>query len=237
MTNPVSLRSENIGSSPSVNRPVLQPSEIAALHDAAHVPADDEADAGGSQGLACLVSVLAAGGLRIGEALGLQRQDVDVAAGTLHVQRSLSEINGVVHITAPKNGKGRTVTLPDSVVAELRQYLKDVAIHQDAWLWPNTIGKPQKYSNFRRRQWLPMVDRMNEARAEQNLDLIDVMPHDLRGTCASLLIDAGASPKDVQHHLGHAEISTTMNLYARVRPGRADDLAERMNAVLTGVGQ
>lgn len=56
--------------------------------------------------------------------------------------------------------------------------------------------------------------------------------HDLRSVCASLLIDAGASPKDVQAHLGHASIQTTLEIYARVRPERSSDLAQRLDALI-----
>lgn len=230
--NPASSRDVRIPSAPQIERPVLTPAEIVALHDAAYVPATADDPAKGSPALAVMVSVLAWGGLRIGELLAMQRQDVDLTAGTVTVQRSLSEIEGVIHVTATKTGKDRVVTLPAGVVTELRQHLKGVAIHKQAWLFPSANGKPQRYTNFRLRQWLPMVTRMNTARTKAKQPPLDVMPHDLRATCASLLIDAGASPKDVQHHLGHADITTTLNLYARVRPGRADDLASRMDAML-----
>lgn len=233
MSNPAQSRDVKIPAAPQVDRPVLVPAEIVALHDAAYVPATDGQPPQGSPGLALIVSILAAGGLRIGEALALQRQDVDLAPGTLHVRRSLSEIDGHVHVTGTKTGKDRTITLPAVVVDEIRQYLNGVPINPDAWLFPSRNGQPQRYSNFRRRQWLPMVERLNDARVQQALETVYVMPHDLRATCASLLIDAGASPKDVQAHLGHADISTTLNLYARVRPGRSDDLASRMNAMLS----
>ncbi len=61
---------------------------------------------------------------------------------------------------------------------------------------------------------------------------LDITPHDLRATCASLLVDAGASIKDVQAQLGHADITTTLSLYARVRPGRSADLAKRLDALI-----
>ena len=61
---------------------------------------------------------------------------------------------------------------------------------------------------------------------------VKARPHDLRATCASLLIDAGASVKDVQHHLGHQDELTTLRLYARVRPERSADLAKRLDALI-----
>ena len=51
------------------------------------------------------------------------------------------------------------------------------------------------------------------------------------------LIDAGASPKDVQSHIGHESVETTMRWYARVRPGRSEDLAARLNTLIAEVAQ
>jgi integrase len=178
------------------------------------------------------VSVLAWGGLRIGEALALQRRDVDLDAGTITVARSLSEIDGVMHVTDTKTGRTRTVTLPATVTAELRTHLGGLPITPGAYLFPARNGEPRRYRNFLRDQWRPMLKRVNADRAKRDLPPLEVMPHDLRSSCASVLIDAGASPKDVQAHLGHADISTTLNLYARVRPGRAQDLASRMDQLI-----
>ena len=86
-------------------------------------------------------------------------------------------------------------------------------------------GGYRRYRNFMRDSWIPAVESLN----------IDVRPHDLRATCASLLIDAGASVKDVQNHLGHADPVTTMAIYARIRPGKSEDLASRMDALIAEV--
>lgn len=48
----------------------------------------------------------------------------------------------------------------------------------------------------------------------------------------SLLIDASASVKHVQRHLGHQDELTTLRLYARVRPERSEDLADRLDALI-----
>lgn len=230
-TNPAAARRERIPMSQPAERPVLSPEEVAMLHDAADCEVNGKPK--GSAALACLVSVLAWGGLRIGEALSLQRRDVDLKRGTITVRRS---VDGEMNVTGTKTGRQRTVTLPPSVTAELRTHLADVPIQPDAWLFPSRNGTPLRYGSFRRWRWNPLLTRFNAARVAAKLDPVDVMPHDLRSSCASLLIDAGASPKDVQAHLGHADISTTLNLYARVRPGRADDLAARMDALI-GSGQ
>ena len=45
--------------------------------------------------------------------------------------------------------------------------------------------------------------------------LPDVSPHDLRHSCASLLLSSGADIKSVQEILGHADASTTLNFYVK----------------------
>jgi integrase len=83
-------------------------------------------------------------------------------------------------------------------------------------------GVHRRYGNWRRDVWDPRLQTSG----------VTARPHDLRATCASLLIDAGASPKDVQAQLGHESVETTMRWYARVRPGRSEDLATRLNALI-----
>ena len=82
-----------------------------------------------------------------------------------------------------------------------------------------------QYKNWRR-YWDPATEQAG----------IKALPHDLRATCVSLLIDAGASPKDVQLHMGHSSIEVTMNVYARIRGGRSADLAARLDALIAQAG-
>jgi integrase len=114
------------------------------------------------------------------------------------------------------------VTLPNALVADL-----DGGFDRSSFLvFPNRQGGYRRYRNWRRDQW----DKACEASG------VKALPHDLRATCASLLIDSRASPKDVQQHLGHEDVKTTLRLYARVRPGRSADLATRLDAQIIEVG-
>jgi integrase len=56
--------------------------------------------------------------------------------------------------------------------------------------------------------------------------------HDLRRTCATLLLLKGAHPRLVQEWLGHASISITMDTYSHVLPGMDEGLADMMEAAL-----
>ena len=55
--------------------------------------------------------------------------------------------------------------------------------------------------------------------------------HDLRHTCASLLIAAGANPKAVQTHLGHSSITVTMDRYTYLFSSDIDDLIRHLDQI------
>lgn len=55
--------------------------------------------------------------------------------------------------------------------------------------------------------------------------------HDLRHTCASLLIAAGRSLQDVKEHLGHSSIRVTSDRYARLYPEARVAMAEALDAL------
>jgi integrase len=57
--------------------------------------------------------------------------------------------------------------------------------------------------------------------------------HDLRHTCASLLLVQGVNPRVVMEILGHSQISITMNTYTHVLPALGEDAAERMHSAVT----
>jgi integrase len=92
-------------------------------------------------------------------------------------------------------------------------------------VFPDAKGGHLRYTN-----WRKVWDRATKEAG------IKALPHDLRSTAASLLIDAGASVKDVQQHLGHSSVQITLDVYARVRPHRSDDLARRLDALIAEVG-
>lgn len=220
-TNPCSLRAGRLPRRPPKERPVLSPAEVEDLATAMRRE-DDRV----------IIHLLGYGGLRIGEALALRRRDVDVAGARLTVRESVGEIGGRLEVGPTKTYAVRTITLPDSLAEELRVRLLSCAIQPTALLFGNRSGRHRRYRVFRRDSWDPAVRAVDAMRSQSGRDPLLVTPHDLRATCASLLVDAGASVKDVQAHLGHKDITTTLNLYARVRPGRSVDLASRMDQLI-----
>jgi integrase len=132
-------------------------------------------------------------------------------------------LHGRLVFGLPKGHQERTVALPASVVAGLAEHLAaNVAADAGALVFTAPDGGPLPYSNFRRRAWNP---------AARAAGLASATPHLLRHTAASLLLDAGASVKDVQRQLGHADAAVTLNGYSAVIEGRSDDLAERLEGI------
>ena len=60
----------------------------------------------------------------------------------------------------------------------------------------------------------------------------DIRFHDLRHTCATLLLSRGVHGKLVQELLGHATIAVTLDTYSHVLPGMGDGLADAMDEAL-----
>ncbi len=58
--------------------------------------------------------------------------------------------------------------------------------------------------------------------------------HDLRHSCASLLLEQGASLREIMEQLGHSQIHTTSNIYAHISAEMKRELAAKMSRVLTG---
>ncbi|MDR0935829.1 MAG: site-specific integrase, partial [Oscillospiraceae bacterium] len=64
-------------------------------------------------------------------------------------------------------------------------------------------------------------------------DLPHIRFHDLRHSCASLLISLGFSLKDIQEWLGHADITTTANIYAHLDAKRKQGMANSLTSAVT----
>ena len=66
-------------------------------------------------------------------------------------------------------------------------------------------------------------------------NLLDIRLHDLRHTSATLMLQQGVHPKIVQERLGHSTISMTLDTYSHVLPAMQQDVAEKMDEILTPV--
>jgi integrase len=167
-------------------------------------------------------------GLREGELLGLKWDDVDLEAGTLRVRRTLSETRDGPIFEPPKNGKGRNVPLTGAAVEALRDHLtrqmQEIGgEYEDRGLvFASQTGNTMSASNVVNRHFRPLLKRAGLPR---------IRLHDLRHTCATLLLIKGVHPKYVQELLRHANISITLDTYSHVIPGMGNQTVAAMEEV------
>jgi len=169
-----------------------------------------------------LVRFAAYTGLRAGEIAALRVKRLDMLRGTVRVVEAASEVSGRL-ITGPtKTHAERTVRLPRFLRDELAAYLASPPRDRDAFVFTAPKGGPLRHHNFYKRQFCPALVRAGLP--------AQIRFHDLRHTCASLLIAQGAHPKAIQAHLGHSSIQVTMDRYGHLFPDALEHLADRLDA-------
>ncbi len=150
------------------------------------------------------------------------------------MRRSLSVTKDGPAFQPPKNGKGRGVRLTRQAVEALKRHrttqneerLRLGTLWQDHGLvFPGHSGQPMRASSLTSGPFLRLLKR---AKLPENTRF-----HDLRHTCATLLLSKGTHPKIVQELLGHATISITLDTYSHVLPNMQDRAVTDMESVLS----
>jgi integrase len=165
-------------------------------------------------------------GLRRGEILGLRWVDVDLERRELRISGALQRIAGKLVRTTPKTKTSvRTLSLPETVYQSLRDHLRrQVAAFPDAeYVFVSRSGTPIDPRNLLRR----FKDVLGRAGLPTTIRF-----HDLRHSCATFLIAQGEHPRVVMDILGHAQISTTMDIYGHVLPSTQRAAAAKLDALL-----
>jgi len=202
-----------------------------------HALSVDEArrllEAAGEDRLEALYVLAIHTGMRQGELLALRWQDVDLENAVASVRRTLTRSGGKVVFGEPKTKKSRrSIRLTPQAVEALRAHLKrqlqDIEIlgdrYQDQGLvFTTNTGAPINPSNLRQRNFAPLLKQAGLPR---------IRFHDLRHTCATLLLSRGVHPKFVQELLGHATIAITLDTYSHVMPSMGDATAKAMEDAL-----
>ena len=154
-------------------------------------------------------------GMRQGELLGLQWKDVDLDSGTLRVNRTI--FRGVV--SPPKTAKSRrSIRLSRSALVALKDHERT-----SEWVFSTASGEPIDCTNFIKQSWRSLK---REAGLRPNTRF-----HDLRHTCATLLLTKGVHPKIVQELLGHSSISITLDTYSHVLPNLQGEAVRAMEDI------
>jgi integrase len=167
-----------------------------------------------------VVRFLAYTGLRWGEMAALRVRDVDPLRRRMHIARSVTEDNGRLIFDTTKTGEERTVPLPKFLAEQVAAATAGKG--PDDLVFVGTRGGVLRNGNFNRRTFGPAAKAIGEPQ---------LTPHGLRHTAASLAIAAGANVKVVQHMLGQATASMTLDLYGHLFPDQLDDVADRLDVI------
>ena len=182
--------------------------------------------------LEALYSVAVAVGLRRGEALGLRWEDVDLEKGNIRVRASLQRVDKKLRLVELKTKRSRrSVALPSVAVAALRrhriQQMEERLLAGSRWqdtgmVFTSTIGTLLEPRGVLRK-FQSALERAGLPRKRF---------HDLRHTCASLLLVQGVHPRVVMQILGHSQIAVTMDTYSHVVDELRRDAANQMDSLL-----
>ncbi len=172
-------------------------------------------------------------GMRKGELIGLQWHDVEFDHARLRVRRSLSESGPERKAGSTKTGHSRTIDLTPATVQLLHvHHARQAERHaklgktHDAtgYVLTTTAGTPLNPFNIIRE----MQDLITRAGVPR------IRFHDLRHTCASLLLGRGVAVHVVSRLLGHANAAITLRVYAHLMPGQGKEAAEVLRQALAG---
>jgi integrase len=159
-------------------------------------------------------------GLRRGELLALQWEDVDLGAGVIRVERSWDIRDAI--IVAPKSRAGRrTVPIASPLRALIATHRLATAAHEGL-IFGRSATTPFDAAALVRRA----TRRWNEA------GLAPIGLHECRHTYASLMIAAGVNAKALSTYLGHASVTITYDRYGHLMPGNEREAAQLLDAYL-----
>jgi integrase len=167
-----------------------------------------------------LYCILTMDGLRAGEALGLQWQDVDLNRRLLNIRRSA----WCGKIKTAKNESSETVLpIPEPLAEILRQYRQEWKPNPAGFLFATRNGCPPSSNKIIEYHLGPLLDALE-------LDRRGL--HAFRHTHASLLLESGANIKVVQRQLRHSDERTTLGVYAHVVGDAQRQAVERVASIV-----
>ena len=163
-------------------------------------------------------------GLRRGEIIALQWDDLDFQTGVLNVSKQVNVVGGELQFSTPKTKSSiRKIVLPPALLDVLWEYKKMVV---SRWMFPS----PLKYD-------MPIAPGVAERQLSRILELAGckhVRFHDLRHTFATLALQGGMDIKTLSAMLGHVSAATTLDIYTHI----TDDMQRQAAANIDrGIGK
>ena len=161
--------------------------------------------------------------MRAGEVGGLRVEDVDSERHTIEVRSNAQRTSKGYEVGTPKSKSStRRLQVPVAVIEAIASFLERHPANPDGLILTSAMGNP-------------VTDQLlthATVKAAKAAGLQRVTFHDLRHTCASLLIAGHNEPKSVQRYLGHSSIRMTFNLYGHLYPNADGPLAAGMQSAI-----
>ncbi len=177
-----------------------------------------------------LVKITALYGLRRSEVLGLKWDSVDFTAGRLTIKHTVSKVTTAVckdktknsssHRSFPLTPEAQEIFLRAKREEEENRQLCGKGYQENDFIFKWPEGTP----------FSPDYVSSHFALLLKNNGLPHIRFHELRHSCASLLLNSGFTLKDVQEYMGHSDIQMTANIYGHLDVKRKQLLTEKMAA-------
>ncbi len=167
-----------------------------------------------------MFAVLAMTGLRTGELLGLQVDDLDFERRVIFIRRS--SWYGRIQTLKSKASKG-VLPMPEPLAVMLKSYLETWKPNPGRLLFANQIGRPMSANKVVQRKLWPILDALKIPRCGL---------HAFRHTHASLLVEGGAPVSVAQAQLRHADPRITLGIYSHVVGDSQRNAVEKLAAIL-----
>lgn len=161
-------------------------------------------------------------GLRRGELLALQWDDLDFQTGELYIQRQVQRIRGELTVTQPKTrSSSRSIILPPPILDILKSRRQHTG---SRWMFPS----PRKEDSPRD----PAAVRKTLSIILERAGCKHVRFHDLRHTFATNALEHGMDVKTLSAIIGHVSSATTLNVYAHVTDGMRQSVAAKIDCAI-----
>ena len=157
---------------------------------------------------------------------GLEWSNVNLDQGYIQVTHILNEVHGKLKIKEPKTASSRRrIDLPKIAIDALKQHRKRMTAegHESKFVFVNEHGGWWRRTHFHNQCFQPLLAKAG---------LPKIRFHDLRHTCATLLLQDNVHPKVVQERLGHSKISITLDTYSHVMPTMQQAASDSFDKIL-----
>lgn len=169
-------------------------------------------------------------GMRRGELLGLRFEDVDFENAQIRIRQTFG-FKGKIKEGAKTTAGNRSISIAPNLLAEIKKHRKmilaeklaSVKYDDTGLIFCDINGRHVSWGNFHK-FWVRILEKV---------EVRKIRFHDLRHTCASLLLQTpGVHPKVVQELLGHSSIKVTLDIYSHLMPNMQATAVNAMEQML-----